>query len=49
MKSKTLKVIELSDWDDLVEKTYGRPYNLQQQDDGKPRGLEYITVPSEDE
>lgn len=49
MKTKTLNVIDLSDWDDLVEKTYGRPYSLQQQDGCKDRGMEYITVPGDEE
>lgn len=49
MKTKTLQVIDVSEWDDLVEKTYGRPYSLQQQDGCKERGMEYITVPEEDE
>lgn len=43
---KTKKVIEVSDWDALVVKTYGRPYNLQQQDGCKDRGTEAFTVPS---
>lgn len=30
MKTKT--VIEVQEWDALVEKTYGRPYKFQQQD-----------------
>ena len=45
MKTKT--VIEVSEWDDLVEKTYGRPYKLQQQDGCMDRGTVEITVPSE--
>lgn len=34
---KTVKVIDLQEWDDLVSSTYGRPYNFQQQDDCKER------------
>ncbi len=45
MKTRTVQVIELGDWDDLVTKTYGRTYSFQQQDDCKERGQEYITVP----
>ena len=45
IKFKIQKVIEVQDWDDLVQKTYGRPYAFQQQDDCKDRGVEYITVP----
>lgn len=39
-------VIDVSDWDQLVTETYGRPYNFQQQDGCKPRGREYLTVHS---
>jgi hypothetical protein len=45
MKIKTESVIELSDWDDLVKETYGRPYSFQQQDGCKDRGREKFTVP----
>lgn len=45
IKFKTQRIIEVQDWDDLVEKTYGRTYSFQQQDGCKDRGLDYITVP----
>ena len=45
MKIKTIQSISVQDWDDFVEKTYGRIYSLQQQDGCKERGVEYITVP----
>ena len=45
IKFKTQKVIEVQDWDDLVQKTYGRPYAFQQQDDCKDRGIEWFTIP----
>lgn len=45
MKIKTKKLISVQDWDDLVIKTYGRPYSFQQQDGCKDRGVEYITIP----
>lgn len=45
MKTKT--VIESQEWDALVEKTYGRTYNLQQQDGCRSRGTLEITVPSD--
>lgn len=45
LKFKTKNVIEMGDWDRLVEATYGRPYNFQQQDDCKPRGTHDLTVP----
>ena len=38
LKSKTKKVVEVRDWDNLVEKTYGKPYCFQQQDGCKERG-----------
>lgn len=45
MKTRTVNMIEVQDWDELVEKTYGRPYNFQQQDDCKERGTHELTVP----
>jgi hypothetical protein len=49
VKISKRNVIHLSDWNHLVTKTYGRPYNLQQQDDCRPCGS-YIsfTVPDEE-
>lgn len=38
-------VISVSDFDELVIKTYQRPYSFQQQDGCKDRGTCYITVP----
>ena len=48
IKYTTKKVIEVNDWDELVSKTYGRPYYFQQQDGCKDRGFFNITVPIED-
>ena len=45
MKIKTIQSISVQDWDDLVEKTYGRTYSYQQQDGCKERGVDYVTVP----
>lgn len=45
MKIKTIQSIDVAEWDDLVQKTYGRIYNYQQQDNCKERGVDYITVP----
>jgi hypothetical protein len=45
MKTKTIKIIDVEDFDNLVIKTYGRHYNFQQQDGCKSRGTKYITVP----
>ncbi len=47
LKIKTEKVIEVHDWDDLVQKTYGRPYCFQQQDGCNERGVFKFTVPDE--
>ncbi len=49
IKFKTEKVIRVHDWDELVEKTYGRPYSFQQQDGCKERQRVYLTVPEEAE
>jgi hypothetical protein len=47
MKIQTESVIEVQDWDALVSETYGRPYNLQQQDGCQSRGIRRLTVPDE--
>lgn len=39
MKITTVQMIELYDWNKLVEETYGRTYSLQQQDGCCGRGL----------
>lgn len=46
MKIRTEQVISVSDWDALVEETYGRPYSFQQQDGCKPRGGFHFSVPA---
>ena len=38
-------VIDCSEWDELVEKTYGRPYVFQQQEGCQDRGVRYLTIP----
>lgn len=43
---KNVKMIDVSDWDNLVSKTYGRPYSFQQQDGCKGRGIFDLTIPS---
>ena len=48
LKYTNKKVVNLQDWDDLVQKTYGRPYSFQQQDGGKSRGTYEFQVPSDD-
>jgi len=49
MKIRTEKMIDVSEWDKLVTETYGRPYNFQQQDGCKSRGVVRITVPDDAE
>lgn len=39
-------VIDVQDWDRLVEETYGRPYQYQQQQGCQSRGTQELTVPS---
>jgi hypothetical protein len=45
LKYKNVKLIEVNDWDEFITKIYNRPYSLQQQDDGKPRGIIILTIP----
>jgi hypothetical protein len=45
LKVNNIKQIDVQDWDELVQETYNRPYNFQQQDDCKERQIVYITVP----
>ena len=45
LKFEKQNMVDVSDWDDLVEKTYGRTYSFQQQDGCKDRGIHPITVP----
>ncbi len=40
-------MIEVSDWDNLVTETYGKPYSFQQQNGCQSRGIYNLTVPSE--
>lgn len=48
MNYKTVKIIEVSDWNKLVQETYGRPYNFQQQEGCQDRGIHYFTVPNDE-
>lgn len=41
--------IEVQDWDELVQKTYGRPYSFQQQNGCQSRGVVDFSVPDESE
>lgn len=45
---ETVNMVELGDFDALVEETYNRPYSFQQQDGCKPRGIASFTVPDEE-
>ena len=44
---KLVKMIDSSDFDDLVSKTYGRPFCFQQQDGCRERGSFRIKIPNE--
>lgn len=44
-RTRVEQVIDVSDFDALVEKTYGRPYSFQQQDGCKERQRVQLTVP----
>lgn len=44
---RTRKIIELNDWNNLVETTYGRQYNFQQQNGCKDRGYFNFTIPTD--
>lgn len=48
MKIRTENVIEVSEWDAFVKKTYGRPYSFQQQDGCKSRGVFRFHVPDKE-
>ena len=45
LKTRKANVIDVGDWDNLVEEVYGRTYSFQQQDDCKERQRVRITVP----
>ena len=47
IKLNNKKLIEVDDWDNLIQETYGKPYNFQQQDGCKSRGIETIKIPGE--
>lgn len=46
IKIKTVNIIDVNDFDELVTATYGRPYRFQQQDGCRDRGSVNIAVPS---
>jgi hypothetical protein len=47
LKTTTVKVIKVRDWNELVKKTYNKRYNLQQQDGCKQRQFYHIDVPAD--
>lgn len=49
MKLKTSNriLVELKDWDNLVQETYGKIYSFQQQNGCQERGLVNFSVPDE--
>ena len=47
IKTKKINIIELSDWDILVESTYNKIYSFQQQGECQSRGIVYFSVPDE--
>jgi len=42
---QNVKIIDCHDWDELVQKTYKRPYCFQQQSGCQDRGLYELVVP----
>ena len=47
IKIKDVKVITTQDWDGLIQDTYGKVYNFQQQEGCKSRGTFTLDIPSE--
>lgn len=45
IKIQTKQVIGVQDWDDLVIKTYGKPYSFQQQNGCQDRGNFPLRIP----
>lgn len=48
MNIKQVNLISVQDWDKLVSDTYGKPYDLQQQDGCQDRGIIELTIPESD-
>lgn len=44
-KIRDIKMIDVDDWNELIKDTYKRPYNFQQQDGCKERGIFEFFVP----
>ena len=47
MKVEKKNVIQISDWDEMVEQHYGKLYSFQQQDGCRDRGVFHLEVPNE--
>jgi hypothetical protein len=47
IRTKTVQMIDVQDWDQLVVDTYGKPYSFQQQDGCKERQTFEFSVPYE--
>lgn len=47
IKIKNVKMIDVSDWDELVSNTYGKIYSFQQQNGCQPRGIVKLTIPDD--
>jgi hypothetical protein len=45
IKSESVKIIELVDWDNFIKKTYNKIYSFQQQEGCKERGIFRFSVP----
>lgn len=48
LKYENKRVVSVQDWNKLVEETYGRPYNFQQQNGCQQRGIYTIEIPDPD-
>ena len=44
---KSVNIMDVSEWDTLVKKTYGKHYSFQQQEGCRDRGVMYFNVPEE--
>lgn len=47
LKYKIVRIVDVRDWDNIVEKTYNRPYCFQQQDGYQSRGIFKISIPKD--
>jgi hypothetical protein len=47
MKTKSVQIVSVQDWDELVTSTYGRLYCFQQQEGCLSRQTVYLTIPDE--